>query len=142
MNAPHDTRQRGATTLMILILVTSILLMAGLTYDGGQILAARREAIDVAQSAARAGAQQLDPAALRAGHTTLDNTAAVHTAEGFLRDNGYTGVATVNNGQVQVQVTVTITRHLAFLSAVGMHERTVHGVGTARPVRGVTGAES
>ena len=132
-------RERGATMLMIIILVTSILLMAGLTYDGGRILAARREAIDTAQAAARAGAQQLDPAALRAGHTTIDNTAAIHTAEAFLHDAGYTGTATAIGGQVQV--TVTITRRLAFLAAVGMNERTVHGVGTAHPVRGVTGAE-
>ena len=140
MNPRRDIGERGATTLMIIILVTSILLMTGLTYDGGRILAARREAIDVAQSAARAGAQQLDPAALRAGRTNLDTTAAVRTAEVFLRDAGYDGTATIADGQVRV--TVTITRQLAFLSAVGMHERTVHGVGTARPVRGVTGADS
>ena len=140
MSSGRETRERGATTLMIMILIAAILAMAGLAYDGGRILAARREAIDTAQSAARAGAQQLDPSALRAGRIMIDADAAIDAAEGFLRGTGYTGTATVVGGEVHV--TVTITRDLALLSAIGMHERTVHGTGTARPVRGVTGAET
>ena len=69
--------ERGAVAPLLLVLVTVILLMTGLAVDGARILAARREAIDTAQSAARAGAQALDLNALRQGHATLDPQTAL-----------------------------------------------------------------
>ena len=131
--------ERGAVAPLLLVLVTVILLMTGLAVDGARILAARREAIDTAQSAARAGAQALDPNALRQGHATLDPQTAVTEAEAFLAASGHHGTVLVAGGRVQV--TVTITRPMALLSAVGISERTVTGVGTARPVRGINEAE-
>lgn len=132
--------ERGAATMLIVLAVTALFSMAGLAYDGGRILAARREAIDAAQSAARAGAQSVDSSALRSGRVALEHDAAVRAAEAFLHAAGYEGDATVVGNEVHV--TVTITRDLALLSLVGMHERTVEGRGEARPVRGVSGPET
>ena len=126
--------------MLIVLTVTALFSMAGLAYDGGRILAARREAIDAAQSAARAGAQHVDPSALRSGRVVVEENAAIRAAEAFLNAAGYEGEATVIDGEVHV--TVTITRDLALLSLVGMHERTVIGRGHARPVRGVSGPET
>ena len=135
MNRTRGSRQRGAVSVLLVVLMSSLFLASGLAYDGGQILAARREAIDVAGAAARAGAQQLDVTALRSGTLTIDNNAAIRSASDYLRAHGYEGNAAVVAGEVHV--TVTITRQLAILAAVGISERTVTGIGTARPVRGI-----
>ena len=135
MKPARGSRQRGAVSVLLVVMMSSLFLAGGLAYDGGQILAARRQAIDVAGAAARAGAQELDVTALRSGALSIDHAAAIRTAGDYLRAHGYTGSATVAAGEVQV--TVTITRELAILSAVGISERTVTGTGTARPVRGI-----
>ncbi|MBS3939868.1 MAG: hypothetical protein KG028_02800, partial [Actinobacteria bacterium] len=54
----------GAVSILVVGLATALLMVAGLLYDGGQILSARREAFAVADNAARAGAQALDIGAL------------------------------------------------------------------------------
>ena len=136
----RSSAERGAVSVLLVMLFASLFVVSGLTYDGGRILAARREAIDTASAAARAGAQQLDPAPLRAGRVELDPIAAERAADAYLRTTGYDGHTEIIDGQVRV--TVTITRPLVILSAVGIHERAVTGVGTARPVRGITGASS
>lgn len=135
---PSD--DRGSVAPLVLLLVAVILAMTGLAVDGARILAARREAIDTAQSAARAGAQAVDPNALRQGDLILDPNAATAEAEAFLAATGHRGSVAVLDGRVEV--TVTITRPMPLLSALGIQERTVTGVGTARPVRGVAQAET
>ena len=71
---------------------------------------------------------------------TLDPTGATAEAEAYLAATGHHGTVAVVDGRVEV--TVTITKPMALLSALGIAERTVTGVGTARPVRGVAQAET
>jgi Flp pilus assembly protein TadG len=47
------------------------MILAGLVVDGGLAITERQRAGDIAEQAARAGADDLDPAALRAGNFTL-----------------------------------------------------------------------
>ena len=59
---------RGAANALIIVGMTGVMLLAaGLAFDGSRVLAARREAVDVARQAARAGAQAVDIGAVRAG---------------------------------------------------------------------------
>ncbi|MGH2985332.1 MAG: pilus assembly protein TadG-related protein, partial [Solirubrobacterales bacterium] len=58
--------ERGAIATLTLILAPVMLLAGGLAIDGGNILAAKREAAAAADVAARAGAQALDTERLRA----------------------------------------------------------------------------
>lgn len=130
----------GAITVFVVGLTFAMLLVAGLVYDGGRILAARREAHDLADNAARAAAQAVDVDALRAGAApTLDPIAAQIAAETYLADTGREGEVTVTADRVQV--TVSITTSMALLQLAGLSERTVTATGEARIVRGVTGAE-
>jgi hypothetical protein len=130
--------QDGSVSILVVGLATALLMVAGLLYDGGQILAGRREAFAVADNGARAGAQALDVGALRgSGVTRLDPAAASRAANGYLARVGHTGTVTVDGDRVEVTVTITVHTHL--LSAVGLHARTVTGTGEARAVRGVTG---
>lgn len=142
MNTPQrpvDVRRRlrddrGQVSAFVLILLLALLGFGGLVYDGGAALDAKTRALDVAESAARAGAQQLDLTGLRehgsaAAH--LDPTAARAAALAWLADQHTTGTATTTPTTVTVTVTATVHTHL--LGALGLHTLTVHATGTAHP---------
>jgi hypothetical protein len=134
----HRLDEEGAVSILVVGLATALLMVAGLLYDGGKILAGRQEAFAVADNAARAGAQALDIGVLRgSGATRLDRAAASSAANGYLARVGRAGTVTVGDDRVEVVVAITVETHL--LSAVGLHARTVTGTGEARAVRGITG---
>ena len=65
--------EAGMVTAFVVIFTFALLVMAGLVLDGGLALAAKVQAIDAAQAAARAGAQAIDIPTYRAtGQITLD----------------------------------------------------------------------
>ena len=127
----------GQVTAMWAILALALLVLAGLVYDGGQILTARREANNLARQAARAGAQQLDENSLRAGEPTLDPTAADAAARGYLARQNVTPTAVVVAGST-VTITVTLRQPTPLLALVGINGRTVTSTASARSARGVT----
>jgi Flp pilus assembly protein TadG len=140
----HEVRrcrgERGAFTTWFLVMVVPMMLMAGLVFDGGQVLSARREALDVAQNAARAGAQAIDGGQIRQGNIAVD-PALVHTvAQDYLTATGFTGTVTVSGTEVTVLVTQDVD--MALLGAIGVQAKTVTGTATARIVRGVEGADT
>ena len=50
--------EEGTVTVFVVGFMLALLLVAGLVIDGGNVLAARREAANVAESAARAGRKE------------------------------------------------------------------------------------
>ncbi len=114
--------------------------MIGLSFDGGQILAARREAADNAQQAAVAGTQGLDETATRQGNTRLDSGLVASEVNSYLSAVGATGTHT--NTATTVTVTVTETVDMQILSMIGIDSKTVTGTATARVVRGVEGPDT
>ena len=131
---------RGAANALIIVGMTGVMLLAaGLAFDGGRVLAARREAVDVARQAARAGAQAIDVGAVRGGGVAVDPERAVGAAESFLRSTGHQGTAAVVGEDVAV--TVAITVDLPLLSAAGVPSTTVTGQGSAHLVRGISEAD-
>ncbi len=132
-------RERGSVTVFVVVMTVALIFVAGLVVDGGQILNAKREAANVAESAARAGAQALDEESVRAGGPTrLDGREAVTRAERFLRSNGYQGTASVTGDTVTV--TVTARQSMLILGIGGLAAVTVHGSGSASPIRAITEA--
>ena len=67
--------QRGSISMFVVIFTISVLMLAGLVYDGGLAIAARQRAADIAEEAARAGANAVDIDALRAGEPLRLNEA-------------------------------------------------------------------
>lgn len=117
-------------TAFVVIFTLALLAMAGLVLDGGLALAAKVQAIDDAQGAARAGAQAIDLSLYRAtGEITLDPQAAVADAERYLASAGHTGAVAVAGNQVTV--TVSLTQPTQILSVVGVERFTETGTGTA-----------
>lgn len=132
--------ERGAFTPWFLVLVMPMMLMAGLVFDGGQVLEGRREALDVAQNAARAGAQAIDGGQIRQGNIAIDPALVNTAAQDYLAATGFTGTVTVAGTEVTVVVTQVLDMQL--LGAIGVDAKTVTGTATARIVRGVEGADT
>lgn len=141
MPTVRDGSQDGAVTVFLVVLTLALLLVAGLVYDGGRVLAARQLARDLAGNAARAAAQSVDLDAVRAGSPpSLDALAAKASAQAYLDAAGYEGYVVVIGDRVEV--TVSLTTPMALLQLAGITQRTVTGTGEARIVRGVTEPES
>lgn len=87
------------------VIAVALVMVAGMAYDGGQIVAAQASARDLAAGAARAGAQEVDVDRLRStGDAVLDPGRATAAAQGFLDQAGYTGTVRVEGPSITVAV--------------------------------------
>jgi len=131
--------ESGQLTVFVAGMAMSLILVAGLLVDGGSVLSARQQAVNDAFEAARAGAESLDPGALRgSGTVEVDPATAVAAATAYLTSIGEHGTVAVNGNAVTV--TVSFRHPLAILSAVGMGPVAIRGSATATPVEGGPGA--
>ncbi len=130
--------ERGVVTIFVVTMTTAMILVVGLVLDGGYTLAARRQALDEADGAARAAAQAVAPSA-RGGQVVLDAKQAQAAANAFLAPTGHAGDATVQGDSVTVKVSF---RHQMLILGIGhLLSVQVTGRGTARAVRGRRSAE-
>lgn len=98
---------RGSVSALVAVVATGLVMVAGLAYDGGQIVTAQATARDLAANAARAGAQEVDLDELRAtGTAALDVDAATEAAENYLAATGHRGTVTVEGSSITVSVHV------------------------------------
>ena len=97
----------GAVSIQLLYIAVIGILFAAALYGGGTLFAARSHGYSLAQSAARAGAQQIDLATYRStGQVRLDRARAARAAKQYLAARGAT--ATVDKVTVTA-ITVTAT---------------------------------
>jgi hypothetical protein len=131
--------ERGQTVAFVVGITLALLLLVGLSLDGGRILSARERALDEAQEAARSAAQQLDQAAVHAGQgAVLDPVAATNAGERYLRATGDSGSVVVRGADVEVTVRHNVSMQM--LSLAGLGTVTVTESGIAHAARGtVTG---
>ena len=116
-----------------LFLIVVVLVLAGAMLEGGNAMSGRGHATDIAQQAARAGADKLDLAALRDnGVVRIDPAAAEAAASAFLAQVGETGTVTAT--PAQVSVTVTVTRPGILVPILGIETLTVRATATAAPI--------
>ena len=124
------TDESGMVTAFVVIFTMALLAMAGLVLDGGLALAAKVQAIDDAQAAARAGAQAIDiPLYRSTGQVTLDPGEAVADAKRYLEATGHTGTVSVTGDEVTVVVHASQATQI--LSVVGIDSIGVSGTGSA-----------
>ncbi|MFZ4585337.1 MAG: pilus assembly protein TadG-related protein [Acidimicrobiia bacterium] len=118
--------------------VTAALLLAGaLVYDGGQLLVARRHAVNVAASAARFGAQEVDVDALYRGegvHLNSDRAEAA-AIEAALADGASSATANATADSVEVRVVFPDQSVLAGVAGAG-GVASIKGAASARVARG------
>jgi Flp pilus assembly protein TadG len=141
--APLRGRAEGGfVSLYVVVITVGLLAMAGLVLDGGNALAAREQATDVAQQAARAGADALTPSSLRGSPTglTASPAAAQAAANRVLDTAGVTG--TVNVDGADVSVTVVVHKDTTILSAFGVGPIEGRATSTATALHGTTTGDS
>lgn len=131
-------RDDGMVTAFVLIFAITLVFVSGLVLDGGRVLAAKREANNLAESAARAGAQAVSEDAVRDGaDIILDAAGAEDAACRFLGRAGQPcgGGTFVTIDGNQVTVTIHDTVDLLLLP-IATPEFTVDG--SACIARGIT----
>ncbi|MEV0112552.1 pilus assembly protein TadG-related protein [Streptomyces sp. NPDC050844] len=125
---------RGQVTTFVVAVVLALWLFAGIVVDGGLALAGKARALDVAQEAARTGAQQLDIGRLRGGDDIrLVQGRAATTAKAYVASTGDAGTATVRGDEVTVHV--THHQRAQILQLVGVRTLTVRAQATAQAER-------
>lgn len=130
----------GTVTSFVVVIATAVVLSAGLVFDGGLALSAKRQATGHAEEAARAGAQAIDLAAYRAdGSLRLRAEQARLFARDYLTVAGASGTVAVAGNTVTV--TVTATRQAQLLTLAGIDTIKVTATGRARPLRGINNPE-
>ena len=130
------TSERGTVAPFVAVVAAALVFVAGLVYDGGRIVAAQATARDVASSAARAGAQEVDLTVLRAdGAPELLPAEAAEAARAVLEAAGVEGEVTVEVSTVTVTATVRQPMYI-----LPLPDRRVSATDTATAIAGVTGA--
>ena len=100
---------RGWVTAFVVIFAVALVFVAGLVLDGGRMLSEHRRAGNLADSAARAGAQAISEDLVRAGAAEiLDTDAAEDAACAFMASTGYSCSAVAVGNRVDVTVTGSI----------------------------------
>jgi Flp pilus assembly protein TadG len=128
----------GQVTAFVVILTIALVGFAGLVLDAGMALSAKVQALDAAQAAARAGAQQLDLTEYREHNIAqLDPPRAEAAARSWLASAGLDGTVTATTDTVTV--TIRRTTRTQLLQLVGVSTLNVSATATATAVQGVTG---
>ena len=101
MRVRDDSGQVTALTASVLVV---FVVMFALVVGGAEVLRARSDAFGAAAGAARAGAQELEEAAVVQGTVELDPEAAQAAAQSYLAARGATGSVSVSGTDVTVTV--------------------------------------
>jgi Flp pilus assembly protein TadG len=136
--AVEEWRERGALMFWVVPIMIGLIAMLGLIVDGGNAIAARERAADVAQQAARAGADTLSPAALHASDPTdltADPGAVRAAAQRVLATAGISNPTVVVTGE-SVTVSVTVHEKTQILSAFGLNDVSGSATSTATALHG------
>ena len=134
----RPTDERGSISAFVAVIALGLVMVAGLAFDGGQILAAQAAARDLAANAARAGAQQIDLDALRSdGVGVLDPEQAASAANAYLAIHGVNGTVTVDGPDLTVTVYVR-----AEMRILPIPDRTVWATDTATATPGVVSGDA
>lgn len=114
-----------------------VFMLAGLLVDGGAAINARLRAADVAEQAARAGADKIDLDQLHATGEVrlLDEGQVCARADEIVAAQGGDGVVRgrCSVEQAQVTVTVSVRWEAFFLGALGFPGSEMNGEATAAP---------
>lgn len=124
--------ERGSVLITGLLLTLALLMVLGAAVDIGHAFIVRRDLTSLADNAALAGAQQLDPQAIHQGQLALDpqqaQAAALSTLSG---EPGIRAQADATTRKVSVKVTRRFPTIL--LRLVGLSDLTVSAQANAAP---------
>ena len=132
----NETSERGSLTAFLAVLALGLFVLVGLVVDGGRALVARRQAVDVAEQAARVGADQLSVDALRSGQFVVDPASAASAVTNYLEATGATGTVSVTGNSVTVHIVHNTPTTV--LGMIGIGDIPVSATAAATNLHGVT----
>jgi Flp pilus assembly protein TadG len=116
--------ETGSVSLWLVLFAFAVLILLAFIVDGGQYMNAKERAADIAEQAARAGADQVSVAALRQGEFTIPEGPACGAAGELVgqyatgaQAGAKMGPCSVNGVTVTFQVDVSVTPVLPFWEA-------------------------
>ena len=136
--------QRGQAIVWTAVMLPLFLAIVGLAVDGGLIFAGRRELQNVADSAARAGAQQIDIRAYRESRgrsVVLDQAAAQRVAVEYATGQGTAIDVRVDVEPREVRVQVSQNMSTSFTRVVGIDQVRLTAAATAEIRHGIERGE-
>jgi Flp pilus assembly protein TadG len=132
---PHDIRGRddkGGISILLAIGLTAILMIIGLSVDGGGVMRESHRADDIAAEAARAGGQEINiQQAIGGNPLVLDPVAVSIAVQQYLANAGANGSVTIATDRAHLTVTVTLVYRTVMLGFMGINTYTVTGTATA-----------
>jgi Flp pilus assembly protein TadG len=124
--------QRGSLSALTVCIVLSAMTLVGLVFDGGHSVSEYMRLSDIAENAARAGAQEVT--GLRAGELRIDSRAAISVSQSYLHTHGVNGQVETNKDSVSVEVTGV--RRFQILGIIGLSSQRLRIIRTASVVSG------
>lgn len=125
---------RGQATAFVVGVLAALWLFAGIVVDGGLALSGKAHALDLAQEAARTGAQQLDVDRLRSNDDVrLVRGKATQAATAYVTAAGDSGRVAVRGDEITVHV--THHQRTQILTLIGVRVLTVTANATVRAER-------
>ena len=129
---------RGTISMFTVLFTLVVMVLGGLVVDGGTAIHARERAYDIAEQAARAGANDIDQNTLRqTGKAQIDTGTACGKAGDLV--SYYTGQVTsfaCDPQPGQVTVTVHINVQTKLLGLIGFNTFSMQGQASAHPETG------
>ncbi|MYW05839.1 Tad domain-containing protein [Streptomyces sp. SID3343] len=141
----NDPGDRGSLSVMVAIMMTAIILLIGLTVDGGGKMRADAKAHDYAQEAARAGGQAIDVSRAIPGEAIIvpkadaDRAARRYLAGTPVRQDSI-DVDVVDNGRT-IEVSLTLEYKTVVAAFFGADTISVQGHARAGLVHGIRNPE-
>jgi len=132
--------QRAQSVVWASVMIPVLVLAVGLVVDGSIVFSAQREALGLADGAARAGAAELDQTFLRdepAAPARLDTAAARATALAFVARHQPSAISDVTVDPRQITVRVRVPATTTILHLPGQQQVEVAGQAEAAPYTGV-----
>ncbi len=131
----HD---HGGVSILFAVGMTAVLMILGLSVDGGGQIRASQRANDIAAEAARAGGQQINVSDAIAGNPTVLNQTNARAAVKAYLDQAAAAAGLTLAGYtvtfpdtVHIAVTVKLQYHTAILGFMGINDLPASGSGTA-----------
>jgi hypothetical protein len=125
-------RDRGVVSGFVVSLGLSLFVMSGLAIDSGRLVAARTEAADHAENAARLAAQEIT--LIRLGVRTIDPLRARSVVAAYFDRHDVDGTVVIDHQSVSV--TVRAEQDTTLLHLVGIDSRSLSATRTASVVAG------
>ena len=123
---------RGSLSAMSVCLVLSVMALVGLVFDGGASVNEYMRLSDIAENAARMGAQEI--IGIRAGDAHIDSRNAAIASKNYLRSYGVSGSVSITRESVMVEIEGDVAFQI--LNIIGLSGRHLRVVRTAGIVAG------